>query len=156
MKIIGKLTTVFVLLGLFGLAFILRPNTVNAQTQQSPQQSNQEQSNNQNSTQSQPIVYQYVAQPGDSYSLMARKAIQTYGITAKVNLSEAQIIYAETNLTQDAGSPVLLKGQKIEIKEDAVKNWVEKAQKLSKAQQAAWNVYAQNANFNTNAVGQAS
>jgi len=156
MKIIGKLTTVFVLLGLFGLAFILRPNTVNAQTQQSPQQSNQEQSNNQNSTQSQPIVYQYVAQPGDSYSLMARKAIQTYGITAKVNLSEAQIIYAETNLTQDAGSPVLLKGQKVEIKEDAVKNWVEKAQKLSKAQQAAWNVYAQNANFNTNAVGQAS
>lgn len=100
--------------------------------------------------------FNYVAQPGDSYSLMARKAIQTYGITNKVNLSNAQIIFAETNLTQAAGSPVLVKGQKVEIKQADVKNWIEKAQKLTKEQQAAWDVYAKNANFNTNNVGQPS
>lgn len=99
--------------------------------------------------------YNYVAQPGDAYTLMARKAIQTYGITSKVNLSPAQIIYAETNLTQKAGSPQLLVGQKVQINGDSVKQWVESAQKLSATQQASWNVYAANANFNTNAVGQA-
>lgn len=103
-----------------------------------------------------PTAYTYVAQPGDSYTLMARKAIQTYGITNKVNLSQAQIIFAETNLTKEAGSPTLLLGQKVEINQDTVKNWVNKAKDLSAEQQSAWNVYAKNANFNTNKVGQAS
>jgi hypothetical protein len=101
-------------------------------------------------------TYDYVAQPGDSYSLIARKAVQTYGIINKVNLSEAQIIYVETNLTLSADSPVLNEGQKVSIKVDDIKAWVEKAEKLTDAQEAAWNVYAQNANFNTDSVGQAS
>jgi hypothetical protein len=100
--------------------------------------------------------YDYVAQPGDSYSLIARKAVQTYGIINKVSLSQAQIIYIETNLTQAADSPILNEGQKVSINTNDIKNWVEKAQKLTDSQEAAWNVYAQNANFNTNSVGQAS
>ena len=101
------------------------------------------------------VTYQYVAQAGDSYSLMARKAIQTFGITSKTSLSRAQIIFAETHMTQEAKSPVLNLGQKVSIEESAVKSWVEKAQKLSAAQQKAWDVYAQYADFNTNRVGQA-
>jgi hypothetical protein len=101
-------------------------------------------------------VYSYTAQAGDSYSLMARKAVQTYGIKNKVKLSQAKIVAAETNLTLEAGSPYLDLGQKVELKESSVKSWVEKAQKLSAADEAAWNVYAQGANFNTNAVGQSS
>ncbi len=133
-----------------GLLFVVN-GTANAQ--EMIQSTDQAQSSQ---AQQQGNVYSYVSQPGDSYSLMARKAIQTYGINNKVNLSEAQIIFAETHLTQDAGSPILVKGQKVEIKEDAVKNWVNKAKDLSAQQQSAWNVYAQNANFNTNKVGQAS
>lgn len=148
-KLIGAgLFTVSVMV--LGLLFVVK-GTANAQ--EMIQSTDQAQSSQ---TQQQGSVYSYVAQPGDSYSLMARKAIQTIGITNKVNLSEAQIIFAETHLTQDAGSPVLVKGQKVEIKEDAVKNWVNKAKDLSAQQQSAWNVYAQNANFNTNKVGQAS
>ncbi|MCA9343971.1 MAG: hypothetical protein H6793_02580 [Candidatus Nomurabacteria bacterium] len=148
-KLIGAgLFTVSVMV--LGLLFVVK-GTANAQ--EMIQSTDQAQSSQ---TQQQGSVYSYVAQPGDSYSLMARKAIQTYGITNKVNLSEAQIIFAETHLTQDAGSPALVKGQKVEIKEDAVKNWVNKAKDLSAQQQSAWNVYAQNANFNTNKVGQAS
>jgi hypothetical protein len=100
-------------------------------------------------------MYKYVVQPGDSYSLMARKAVQTYGLKNKVTLSRAKIIAAETHLTQDAGSPYLDIGEAIQVKETTVKSWVDKVQKLSPTEEAAWAVYAAGANFNTNAVGQA-
>lgn len=117
-------------------------------TAQAPQQTQTQQS-------STTAVYKYVAQPGDSYSLMARKAIQTYGIKNKINLSNAKILFAETNITQQAGSPLLNINQTVEIKESTVKDWVEKAQKLTATQEAAWNAYTVGVNFNTNAVGQA-
>jgi hypothetical protein len=100
-------------------------------------------------------VYSYVAQPGDSYSQIARKAVQTYGIDNKVNLSQAQIIYTETMLTQAAHSPFLNQGQKVSVKQADVKTWVEKAQKLTAAQEAAWQVYTVGVDFNTDRVGEA-
>ena len=99
-------------------------------------------------------VYTYVAQPGDSYTLMARKAIQTYGIKNKSKLSRAKIIAAETWLTQAAGSPALNLAEKVQIKESSVKDTVDKALKITAAEEAAWAVYVSGANFNTNAVGQ--
>lgn len=120
---------------------------VTAQAQ--PQQTQNQQSNTSTA------VYKYVAQPGDSYSKIARKAIQTYGLKNKVNLSNAKILFAETNLTQQAGSPLLSVNQAVEIKESTVKDWVERAQKLTATQEAAWNAYTVGVNFNTNAVGQA-
>lgn len=101
-------------------------------------------------------VYTYVAQSGDSYTLMARKAVQTYGLNNEVNLSEAQIIFAETNLTQAADSPRLNVGQEVQIKQSLVKEWVEKAQQLSEEQQADWAAYTAGVDFNTNSVGEAS
>lgn len=102
------------------------------------------------------VVYKYIAQPGDSYSKMARKAIQTYGIKNKVNISNAKILFAETNITQQAGSPFLDLSQNVEIKESVVKDWVEKAQKITITQEAAWDAYSSGVDFNTNNVGQAS
>ena len=98
--------------------------------------------------------FDYVAQPNDSYSLMARKAIQTYGINNNVNMSGAQIIFAETNLTKVAGSPVLSLGQQVTIDGNLVAEWVKNAQALTEQQQTLWQSYANNANFNTDAVGQ--
>jgi hypothetical protein len=100
-------------------------------------------------------AYSYTAQTDDSYTLMARKAIQTYGINANVNLSPAQIIYAETLLTQEASSPLLTVGQKVTIKTSTVKNWVDKAGALSAEAKTAWQAYANGVDFNTNHVGQA-
>ena len=101
-------------------------------------------------------VYSYVAQPGDSYTKIARKAVQTFGISEKIDLSQAAIIFAETNLTKAAGSPALDVGEKVEIKVPTLNEWVDKAQDLTDAQEAAWNYYVQSVDFNTNDVGQSS
>lgn len=98
--------------------------------------------------------YSYVAQAGDTYTQMARKAIQTYGINENVNLSQAKIIFAETNLTREAGSPELNRGAKVDIKKDTVKKWVEAAQKISGAQEALWAKYVPRANFSTDKIGE--
>ena len=100
--------------------------------------------------------YNYTAQPGDSYTKMARKAVQTYGIMTKTNLSGAQIIYAETNMTQQANSLFLNEGQKVSISQSTVKSWVDSSKKLSAAQLSAWEYYVQFVDFNTSNIGQSS
>lgn len=117
-------------------------------------QSTDTQNNSSTSTpQSQPKNYDYTTKADDSYSVLARKAIQTYGINHKVNLAGSQIIFAETGMTQEAGSPELAVGQKVSISESTVKAWIEKAQKLSDTEKQAWNYYVQFVNFNTNSNG---
>ncbi len=101
------------------------------------------------------VVYAYTVQSGDTYSYIARKAVQTYGKKANVKLSQAQIVYAETNLTLQAGSPILVTGQKVEVDESAAKQWVDKARTLSTDEQAAWQYYVQFVDFNTDHVGTA-
>ncbi len=150
-KILTFSATAFVALALlFGVTVLINIQTVQAANEDTSNSANQASEDTPS-----PAAYNYVAQPDDTYSQMARKAIQTYGVVNKVNLSQAQIIAAETNLTIAAGSPVLLEGQKVSIDQAEVKTEVEKAQKLNKDQQAAWQVYTVGVNFNTNAVGQA-
>lgn len=98
--------------------------------------------------------YTFIAQPGDSYSKIARKAVQIYGIETETNLSLEQIMFAETNLTIQAGSPELAVGQEVIIQKSDVANWVDKAKELSDSQQALWTKYVAGANFNTNSVGE--
>lgn len=100
--------------------------------------------------------YTYTAQPGDSYTQLARKAVQTYGINNNVNLSQAAIVFAETSLTQEVKGEVLAEGQQITVDAALVKKWVEAATKLSEAEQKAWAVYVPFVNFNTDKVGQSS
>jgi hypothetical protein len=130
-----------------GLA-VPRPGSVAAQDNKQPDNSSQ--------TNTTADSYIYEAQPGDTYSQMARKAVQTYGIENKVNLSGAEIIFAETNTTIEAGSPELAVGQKVTVSKDTIKKWVESAQKLDDATEALWNYYVPFVDFNTNAVGQKS
>ena len=145
MKFIIKATIV--------LLFAVVAVAVGGNTKASAQALPQSQTPAQTATQT---VYSYTAQAGDSYSQMARKAVQTYGKKFTVVLNNAQIMYAETNLTQEAGSPLLEVGQKVDINEVTLKSWVEKAKALSQDDQAAWGYYAAMADFNTDAVGQAS
>lgn len=99
-------------------------------------------------------TYEYIAQSEDSYTKIARKAVQTYGAIKQINLSESQIVFAETNLTQAAHSPELEVGQKVEIAESLIGEWVAKAGELTDSQQARWEVYTRNVDFNTDNVGE--
>lgn len=100
-------------------------------------------------------AYMYVAQAGDSYTVLARKAVQTYGIENSVTLSQAQIVAAETFITQKAHTPALHVGQKVAIAKSTVKMFVEKAQKLTKTDVMAWQKYVRYVNFNTSKNGEA-
>ncbi|MCA9348406.1 hypothetical protein KC867_03285 [Candidatus Saccharibacteria bacterium] len=99
--------------------------------------------------------YSYTAQQGDSYTKIARKAVQTYGINNDVQLSGGQIIAAETFITQEASSPAINTGDSVVISEDSVKNAVESAENLDEAAQARWEKYTKHVNFNTDNVGEA-
>ena len=99
-------------------------------------------------------TYVYKAQPGDSYTQMARKAIQTYGIVNKVKLSGAQIIFAETNITKEAGWPDLNEGQEVNISRSTVKTWVKNAKNIDDTEKLAWNYYVQLVDFDTRNIGE--
>jgi hypothetical protein len=136
---------------------VLLPHTVAAQAsnQQVAAADNKDKKETK-STASKPVVYKYIAQNGDTYSQMARKAIQTYGLKNKIKMSQAKIIAAETWLTQAASSPYLNLSQPVEVPETTVRQYVEKAQKLNASEEGAWAAYTVGVNFNTTAVGQAS
>ncbi len=96
-----------------------------------------------------PDPYAYTAKAGDNYTLLARKAVQTYGIREKVHLSLAQIVAAETFLSSDAGFPELNLGQAVTFKAEDVKAVVKKVQALTTTQKAAWQAYVPNVDFDT-------
>lgn len=99
--------------------------------------------------------YRFTAQSGDSYTKIARKSVQIYGINNNVNLSQAQIVAAETFLTSGAGFPAINEGAVVELNADTVKAAVEKAQGLDDAAKARWEKYVPSVDFNTNNVGEA-
>lgn len=171
MKKLSKLTLItamlFLAAGVFG-AFVITANVSaqelieddSAQTEESPEEEAQTEEQAQpeeseESTEESTETFNYVAQVGDSYTKMARKAVQTYGIDNEVSLSEAQIVFAETNITLVSGSSLLDLGQEVQIDKSVVQEWVEKAQELSDEEQSAWSQYVDNVNFDTNAVGEA-
>lgn len=138
----------FVLFAAVALATTAPAGTTLAQDNQG------EQSQEQPADTTSEVTYEYTAQPGDSYTKMARKAVQTYGLVKQVNLSQAAIIYAESTLTKAAGSPALSLGDAVSMKESDVAAVVEQAKNLTESQTAAWAVYVPYVNFNTDNVGE--
>lgn len=151
----------FIMLGASAIGLLVNTSTAVAQGEEQADQTDTEQTSEEApaeeaapADETAPVVYDYIAQPRDSYSKIARKAVQTYGAIHNVSLSQAQIVAAETYLTQAAGSPKLTVGQEVSIQEAEVKSAVEKAQGLSESALALWEKYVPNVNFDTNAVGQ--
>lgn len=98
--------------------------------------------------------YRYVAQPGDSYSQMVRKAVQTYGIINKKELGEARIVAIETWASAQAGWPLLNAGQGVTFKEEVLKDWIAKAEALTNEELAGWASYVSYVHFDTRHVGE--
>ena len=95
----------------------------------------------------------FTAQPGDSYTVLARKAVQAYAKDSGVAVSRAQVVAAETFLTQDAGSPLLEIGQKVALDKSVVSKAVKSAQALTSSELAAWQMYVPYVNFDTSHNG---
>ncbi|MCA9329473.1 hypothetical protein KDA11_02420 [Candidatus Saccharibacteria bacterium] len=85
--------------------------------------------------------YSYTAEAGDSYVLLARKAIDEYSKSTNTALNPEQRIAAETFIISDAGFPGLEVGQVVTFSKDSVKNAVNKATGLSASQLALWQPY---------------
>lgn len=141
----AALVSAFLFVPVLAVLSVSAVSKIHAQEEQTEEQATEESVSN---------TYNYTAQAGDSYSLIGRKAVQTYGIIHSVNLSEAQIIAAETFLTLEAGSPVLNVSEAISIQESSVKSAIEKAQGLSDKAKSLWQKYADKADFNTDNVGE--
>ena len=95
----------------------------------------------------------YTARSGDSYTVLARKAVQAYAHDANVTLKPAQIIAAETHLTVDADSPYLNYGQKVTFDKTTVSKAVKSAQALTATELAAWQAYVPYVIFDTSQNG---
>lgn len=91
--------------------------------------------------------YSYTAAAGDSYTVLARQSVQDFAKANGVKLSKAQVIAAETTLTQQAGAPVLEVDQTVTLKNADVKAAVDGAKDLDAASLAAWETYVPYVNF---------
>jgi hypothetical protein len=100
------------------------------------------------------MTYQYVAQPGDAYTQLVRKAVQTYGLMHKKELGEARIVAIETEASKLAGWPQLNAGQIVTFKGADVATWVKQAEALNEEQVAAWSMYVPYVNFDTRQIGE--
>lgn len=94
----------------------------------------------------------YTAKMGGSYTKMARDVVMAYNEATDSGLSRAQIVAAETFLTQDAGAPLLEVGQVVKFDGKVVGAAVEKAQALNAHEVAAWQVYVPYVDFDTSHV----
>jgi hypothetical protein len=92
--------------------------------------------------------YVYIAQPGCSLSLVARRSLQLYDESRDdIVLNNAQIIFAETNLVKELGSRWLNTGEEVTIEFTSVEKFAQSSQHLSQTSLDAWQAYANNANF---------
>jgi len=85
--------------------------------------------------------YSYTAASGDSYTVLARKSLESYAKANDVTLSKAQIVAGETKLSQAYDWKLLNVGQKVTISHSQLKSTVSSVQKLSKSELAAWQQY---------------
>jgi hypothetical protein len=86
--------------------------------------------------------YSYTAQPGDSYTLLARDTIKQHTSKQNITLSPEQAVAAETFVVEAAGAPSLEVGQKVIIANEAIVLAVTEVQKLTAEEQANWSAYS--------------
>lgn len=86
--------------------------------------------------------FKYEAVAGDSYTLLARKAVNTYIKDANMKLTGAQRIAAETFIASNSGFPELIVGQSVNFTKDSIKDAVETVTNLPVSKLALWQPYA--------------
>ncbi|MDX1766105.1 MAG: hypothetical protein R3313_04100 [Candidatus Saccharimonadales bacterium] len=99
-------------------------------------------------TASLPESFDYVAEECNNLTLLVRKSLQIYDAqTEDVELTSAQIIYAETNVTQKMGSFMLDIGDEVSVPRELVDEFATSSQDLSPGTLAAWDSYTPTVDF---------
>lgn len=94
-------------------------------------------------------AHTYTAKAGDSQTIFARDAINSYAKDKDIKLSNEGRIYAETNLVKKMGDRYLEIGEKVAIDQSDVKSVIDSADKLTTSEKAAWQPYAATVDFST-------
>lgn len=95
-----------------------------------------------------PQTFEYIARRSNNLTLLVRRSLQLHDESNdQINLSEAQVIYAETNIVRQLGSFQLDVGQEVSVPIDLVKQFAQSSQSLTERETAAWNKYARRADF---------
>lgn len=85
--------------------------------------------------------YVYVANPGDSQTLLVRRSMNDYLEKQKITLSPEQKLYVETNITYKLGAKMLMVGEVVEVEEKDLREYVTSANNLTDEQILLWRQY---------------
>lgn len=101
-----------------------------------------------------PDSYDFTVKSGDNMTVLVRRALQLYDqAKSDLALSAAQTIYCETNIVQEMGARDLIyPGEKLSVATPRIEQYTTSARGLSTGALAAWQVYADNANFSVDAI----
>lgn len=106
-----------------------------------------DQANNQQSD------YAFTTPVSCSLSLLTRRALQLYDENAEdIALSPAQAMFTETNVVKQMGDRWLEVGEKVTIQRSLIDNYAKQSQSLTPEQVAAWQYYANQADFNVSDI----
>jgi len=97
-------------------------------------------------------AYEYTVRPNDNLSILVRRSLQLYAQAKGISLSPAAAMYSETLVTQRMGNPSLETNQRVQIPFNLLEEFIASSKALSEKQVAAWNSYAQSANFDLGSV----
>lgn len=95
-----------------------------------------------------PDSYHYIVQPCDNMTKLVRRSITLYddGNDA-IKLTEAEVIFIETNIVQEMGPRLIDIDENFEVDRTLIEKYVEQIPGLSQTAQAAWSRYADTATF---------
>lgn len=97
--------------------------------------------------------YGYTAKKSNNLTLLVRRSLQLHDeANEQVSLSEAQIVYAETNIVRELGAFAIDVGQEVTVPADLVAKYAASSQDLSASQLKAWERYAKVATFDLSQI----
>lgn len=95
-----------------------------------------------------PDSYHFVVQPCDNMTKLVRRSVTLYDDgNDSVELSEAQVIFIETNIVQEMGPRLIDINENFEVDRNLIEKYISQIPGISDTAQAAWGGYAATATF---------
>ena len=101
-----------------------------------------------------PDEYRFIVASGDNQTLLVRRSVQLYDMADdSIELTKAQAIYVETNVVRDMGARDLIYPRQIlDVMSQLIASYTDSSQELGESALAAWQVYADQADFDISQI----